>query len=344
MPSIDREYPDLSVYDTPGIDPGSTLQADGTYKFNNTPEIKGKTQVSRDPYLTNRKYAVIISKHNAIDDKHNLMTITGSVPKEFQISHGSSWASPWGGGLMGKGFAGDLMAVMKGNRLLTQSLSLQVWQGAADDTSFSVAFELIAYDDVELDVMVPLRHLMELVVPRLNEAGFLLSPGATIKASALAGLGAGLGTLVAEGTAAIATGAFNTAKDAYALTKTKFNPEDSPDAHSRRMMDGKATTVAGLVNKNAEATYDKLTGAIANSKLGLKSAIEQHMENLIQIDIGDWFTLNNCVITNVEHRLSSQMPGQSGGVLHASVSITFRPMFALTSDDLGNLLRGVSTA
>ena len=340
-------YNNLSAYDggSQPIQDGSTL---GKWVIRGAREKAQPAQaLSRDPYLQNRKYTVLITKHNAIHDRNAVLTIVGAVPKEFMVEHGSTWASPWGGGLMGKGFAGDLMAIMKGNRLLTQTLSLQVWQGSADDTSFSVAFDLIAYDDAELDVMKPLRDLMSLVLPRLDEAtGFMLSPGATIKPSVLAALGSGLGTLVGEGAAAVGAAIATGANKALELTKSKLSSQgsDSIDAQSRRMLNGEGSTFGGIARETADNSYAGASNAIAKSGLGLKKTIEAQMENIIQVNIGDWFEMENCVITDVKHTLSSQLPGQDGGVLHATVSVTFRPMFALTDKDMDTLLRGKSTA
>lgn len=284
---------------------------------------------STDPYLQNRKYAVMFTRHLAINDKDPVLTIVGSVPKEFRIDQTSTWASPWGGGLMGKGFAGDLMAVLKGNRLLTQSLSLQVWQGAADDTSFSVSFDLVAYTSAELDVMGPLRDLLSLAMPSLDKSGFLLSPGATVRPEFLETIGGTLGTLVGQGAAAVATGVSTTAKLGYEALK------------KGELMSNGLTSAVGA---GADVAYKGLTEAVADSRLATKTFIEAGMENLIQVDIGDWFTMNNVVITDVNHTLSPQLPGPDGGVMYANVTVAFRPMFALTSSDLTHLLRGRSTA
>jgi hypothetical protein len=195
-----------------------------------------------------------------------------------------------------------------------------VWQGSSDDTNFSVEFDLVAYSDPDRDVMGPLRDLMSLVLPKVKN-GFLMSPGATIKKEALAKIGGAIGTAVTSGLEASVSG-----------VKAGWD---------------KYNSVPGVINGGAQAvsTAIETAGAgvlkaVGDSGLTSKNAIESEMENIVQIDIGDWFTLNNVVITDVRHTLSAQLPGQTGGLMHATVSLSFRPMFALTTDDLDSLLRG----
>jgi hypothetical protein len=275
---------------------------------------------STDPYLRNPKYTVIISKHSTVNSPDSMLTVVGSVPKSFQIDHSTQWSAPWGAGLAGKGFAGDMMAILMGNRLIAHSASLQVWQGSSDDTNFQVEFDLIAYSDPELDVMKPLRDLMSLVVPYVKD-GFLMSPGATIKPEALNQIGGAIANVVTAGIEATVEGA----KAGWETFKSK------------------PTMVAGASSAVATALQTAGGGvmkAVGDSGLTSKEAIESNMENVIQVNIGDWFTMNNVVITDVRHTLSSQLPGQTGGLMHANVTLSFRPMFALTTLDLPTLLNG----
>ncbi len=275
---------------------------------------------STDPYLRNPKYAVIISKHSSVNSPDSMLTVVGSVPKAFQIDHATQWTAPWGAGLAGNGLAGNMMAVLMGNRLIAHAASLQVWQGSSDDTQFSVEFDLVAYSDPELDVMKPLRDLMSLVLPRVED-GFLMSPGATIKSEALTKIGGKIGTMVTSGLEASVAG-----------VKAGIDTFSSKPG----LINGTAQAVSTALETSGKGVKK----AIGESGLTSKNAIESEMENIIQVNIGDWFELDNAVITDVRHTLSSQLPGQTGGLMHATVTISFRPMFALTVEDIPKLLNG----
>jgi hypothetical protein len=259
---------------------------------------------STDPYLTNPKYLVLITQTL----KQVPTVIKGHVPKEISFSQRAKWTSPWGAGLLSSGNAGDLLALTTGNRLVAQSLSLKVWQGVSDDTSFSVEFELVAHSSTANDVMVPLQNLMKMVVPSIDANGFLKSPGAFMTAEGFKEIGQKFTEVVAS------------------ATKTTVET-------GSKIINGSTGIVAGVQQGSAEVLK-----TAADSGLTRKSAIEKYMDNVIKVDIGDWFSMNNVVITDVQYTLHAQQPGPDGGLMGATVQVTFEPMFTVTAEDIPNLI------
>jgi len=274
---------------------GSSLDAKSSY-------IAGS--VSTDPYLQNRKYTVVISQNL---EKETLVVV-GAVPKDFQFDQRSKWSSPWGAGILGSGMAGDLLALTTGNRLVAQSMSLKVWQGTADDTSFTVDFDLIAYSSTDNDVMQPLRSLMRMVVPSIDTNGFLKSPGAILDSAAMEEIGQKLVSFASATTGAVAKSATN-------------------------MLNGDTGIVTGVQQVGSSTAK-----ALGDSKLTRKEFLEKYMKNIIQVDVGDWFTLKNVAITDVSYTFHAQQPGPRGGLMSASVRVTFEPMFTITAEDIEKLI------
>ena len=103
--------------------------------------------------------------------------------------------------------------------------------------------------------------------------------------------------------------------------------------------DGKKD-VSGILQ---QGTNDA-AAAVKASGLGSKKAIEDILRNKIQVDIGNWFTMKNVVVTDVQHTLKAQQPGANGGIMSATVSFTFCPMFAVTTDDVKTMLKSAPGA
>ena len=74
-----------------------------------------------------------------------------------------------------------------------------------------------------------------------------------------------------------------------------------------------------------------------------KKTIEQYLKNKISIQIGRWFKMENVVIVDVQHDIKGQTPdGDTGQIQAASVTVSFRPMFAVTAEDVVNMFPGGS--
>lgn len=269
------------------------------------------TQGSTDPMLvtSNRKYLVQITQAQdiaTVGTQGQPIIVIGQVPESLQMNQSSSWKAPWGAGLAGDGTISDLLAVSTGTRLLTQVQTLQVWQGAGNDVEFTVTFEFRAYSDVDRDVMIPLRNLSSMALPSVDSSGFLRSPGPILDSEAAGKIGQAAVTAISDIISNVTTAV--------------------------------GTTTPGEQQSKALTGFKALTSTLGTQVGGLKNALEQLLKNKIEVRIGDWFRLPCCIIKDVQHDMKAQQPGPNGGLMAATATVTFAPLFALTVDDLDNLL------
>lgn len=272
------------------------------------PTASGISGGSNDPSLQNRKYTVRISQKNNV--------IVGAVPDSVELNQAANWNAPWAGGVGGA--KGDLLTLTTGTRLVAQVLTLQVWQGGGNnDFDFSLQFELRAYSDAERDVMEPLRVLLSMNMPSLGSNGFLIGPGPQINAEILKTLGAGAGAALSKAGELGVSGV-----------------KAAVDVATGKMANG---SISSLFESASKGVNEIAATAYQNGFS--RKAIEDKMENKIKIEIGDWFRLTNVVITDVRHTLKTQRPGKAVGTLMAAdVTVSFRPMFTLTAEDIPQLL------
>lgn len=262
---------------------------------------------STDPHLQNRRYTVRIYQNSDV--------VVGAVPDDLEINQAASWNAPWAGGIGGA--KGDMLALGMGTRLVAQVLTLQVWQGGGNnDFDFTLTFELRAWSDSERDVMVPLRTLLRMTVPSLDANGFLQAPGPRLTKDGIKKLGAGVAAV------AVKTGevVVDAAKAGYKVATGEM----------------KNGGIGSITDSAANAVNQ--IGTTAKESGLTRKGIEANMENKIKIEIGDWFRMTNVVVTDVRHTLKPQRPGTAGTVMAADVTISFRPMFTVTAEDIPLIL------
>lgn len=274
---------------------------------------------STDPMLvtSNRKYLVQISQDQdiaTVGTQGQPLIVYGQVPEELQMDQQVKWQAPWGAGLAGDGQIADLLAVTMGTRLLAQVQTLQVWQGSGNDFDFTVILEFRAWSDVDRDVMIPMQNLLSMSLPSVDPStGWLRSPGPILDAAAIKAIGQGAVSTI------------------QSLSATGTN------SYTQSTTDGQTQFKAGLTALQA-------IGAQAGQTLNVaKTQLEQLMKNKIEVRIGDWFRMSNVVITNVQNTLHAQQPGPTGGVMSGTSTVTFRPMFAVTTDDIKSILMTAQT-
>jgi hypothetical protein len=274
---------------------------------------------STDPMLvaSNRKYLIQITQAQdiaTVGTQGQPLIVIGQVPEELQMDQSVQWKAPWGAGLAGEGTVSDLLAVTMGSRLLAQVQTLQVWQGSGNDFDFTVIIEFRAWSDVDRDVMIPMQNLLAMSVPSVDPStGWLRSPGPILDAAAVKAIGQGAVSVVSD----LLSTAQSTATKALTDGQGGFKAAVS--------------TIASV-------------GSAAGQKLKTaKSELEQLLKNKVEVRIGDWFRMSNVVITNVQNTLKPQQPGPNGGVMAGTSTVTFRPMFAITTDDIQSILMTAST-
>lgn len=269
--------------------------------------------VSGDPDLSHPNYTVIITQAQDAGGKGKPGTarvVVGSMPDTIELNQAVGWKAPWGAGIAGEGAVSDVLA-LTGNRLVAQVMTLKVWQGSTNDFDFTVQFQLRAWTDPELDVMEPLRNLLRMSLPSMNEAGFLTSPGPVLKEEA-----------IKEGASTTAEILGDAAGSLMDLAK-------------EAMKDTTSSLTAKVKNFKSGAT-----DVLAATGITKKSFLESRMSNIISIQIGTWFSLHNVLIQDVRYTLNTQTPyGPTGQPTSADVTVSFTPMFAITQEDISTILK-----
>jgi len=267
-----------------------------------------------DPMLmtSNRKYLIQITQAQdiaTVGTQGQPLIVVGQVPEELQMDQSVNWKAPWGAGLAGDGTTSDLLAVTMGTRLLAQVQTLQVWQGSGNDIDFTVTLEFRAWSDVDRDVMIPMQNLLAMSVPSVDPStGWLRSPGPILDAAAVKAIGQGAVSVVSD------------------LVDAGTN------AATKALTDGQG------YSKAVVSTFQAV-GSKAGQKLrAAKGELEQLLKNKIEVRIGDWFRMSNVVVTNVQNTMKPQQPGPNGGIMAGTSTVTFRPMFAITTDDIQSIL------
>lgn len=102
------------------------------------------------------------------------------MPENFNFSLGSSFASPFAQGFVRNGIA-TATTLLGLTNLVTQSMTMQVWQGTTD-VQFQMTFELFATTDADKEVVKPIYDLLSLTLPGRTSSfgGFLVPPGPSI--------------------------------------------------------------------------------------------------------------------------------------------------------------------
>lgn len=273
---------------------------------------------STDPNLNNRNYTVIITQDQDLPAGPPRIVV-GAVPQSIQIAQNVEWKAPWGAGLAGDGAVGDFLAATRGNRLVAQVATMQVWQGSGNDFEFTVQFELRAWSDPVRDVLDPLRTLLRMSLPSKTESGFLKSPGPILGADGVDAVSGHLTSVVSDVLSAGLRGYTGV---------------------SSQTSDG-SSSILNSVAGGAKAAYE----AAKNSKIADKNTIENYLKNKISIQIGRWFFMKNVVVTQVQHDIQTQTPDRRSGIIQsASVTVGFKPMFSITAEDVDSMLRSGGVA
>lgn len=288
-----------------------------------------KKGVTTDPTLTqgSRRFIVTIKQDQDTPVFKGLgrdpMVVVGQIAEDFTIDQDVRWDTPWGAGLIGDAGIANLLA-LTGTRLVSQVMTLQVWQGAGNDIDFTVSFELRAWSSTLNDVMIPLQYLLAMSMPSRSDNGFLRSPGPILDTESFAKMGQGIPKAVSRVSSA--------AGEAF-----KEIAGAASSAVTGSMSDG-ATSALSVVSGNSPAM--KNLSKTIGEELPSADSVSKNMKNKISISIGDWFTLENIVVVKVSHTLKPQMIAGDGGLMSANVTVVFRPMFALTANDIPRILRG----
>jgi len=289
----------------------------------------GQKQSTDPAFQNNPDYIVMIKQAQdtaTIGTKGQDVFIIGAAPKDFQVQQQADWKAPFGAGLLGTGTIADMVAVATGQRLLAQVFTLKVWQGSTNDIQFTVTMEFRTWSDSDADVMQPLRNLLGLTMPSVAADGFLQAPGPIITQEALTAVGA----TAAKGFVAVTKDVVGGIGGAFgSLTGSSYSSSSSTT-------NGASNFVATATKAAANVATD-----VGNTAKQMKDAVDKGTTNKCSITIGEWFHLDNIVITDVQYSIDGQRIGQAKRQpMSATATVSFVPMFALTVDDIPTLLGG----
>jgi hypothetical protein len=222
---------------------------------------------------------------------------------------------------------------MFGVRPATQLLTVQVWQGTeANDLSFDLVFT--THSDPVKDVQKPVYDLMSMVIPSVDTAGFLMSPGPTLDPAKAKEL---VDTVIAQGKEiASSLGSFASqlgeGVGAAGLSLASNASGKTPDNYKTETLNN--TEKQAIPEKGSGV---RATGATASA---LKSQLTAAIKNRISIAFGKLLFIRDIVVVSATPRWNlTSLDAQTGLPNMCTVSVTVRPLFAVTTQDLEEMFQ-----
>jgi hypothetical protein len=247
----------------------------------------------------------------------NHIVVEAPMPETFEFDVASSYATILPQGLTGGSIATAMAAF--GVRLASPALTAQLWQGSSE-IQLNLALEFHTENDPVADVQTPILNLNRLVLPSISSTTDMLqSPGPTLNMDQLGTIASGIKTSAANFINNIIGGASGTATPVPAALKS-------------------ASTGA-----NAGANAAVNTSNTQNPKLGTSQYWKTQIENQISIRVGNYMYFDSVVITEVRQTFMSKIDAITGLPHHATVNITFKPLFMLTVEDLATVFTSNSS-
>jgi hypothetical protein len=266
--------------------------------------------------MSNTSYLVVVQQSTTN------ISVTAPMPDEFAFDVGASYEQ-----MLPQGFFGgrvlNIAAAAAGTKLAVQAFTAQLWAGNTD-TLLSVELVFHTETDPVADVRTPIVNLLKLTMPSISgNTGFLNNPGPSIDWS-IAGqaVGTGLGQ-AAAGVGSLfgsaASGVVNFASSALGALSKQGSMTDS----NTQVADGANNTVAQALSQNPS--------------IGTAAYWKSRVKNQISIKVGNYLMFDSVVVTNVNLTFASNFDAQTGLPHNARVSVTFKPLFMLTQQDLDTL-------
>lgn len=230
------------------------------------------------------------------------------LPEEYALSLGANYQAPFSQGPIDPQSRVGRGASAFGLQFANKAMSMQLWQGS-NEMEFTIPLVLQVESDPYKDVLKPLGTLYELMLPRENVAGGLLtSPGPHLD---LEKLKEGIKTEeIKSDLGAIADGFMSDSN--FSLTETGT-------------WGGTASGAANAANKALAVFTNSITAGIKYN---------------ISLTLGNFQHFPSVIITNVQQDTKVRPDWQTGTMTRINVSVTFRTFFTPTNRDLQHLLQG----
>jgi len=256
----------------------------------------------------NPNYRITIMQSSGLGVATNsnaAIIVEAPMPETFEFDSQASYATMLPQGLTGGALATGLAAF--GLRFASPALTAQMWQGSTEN-ELHLALEFHTESDPVADVQLPILNLNRLTMPSISSAtGMLQSPGPIVDYTQIGTIASNAGTQL-----------LNTLKNAVS---------------------GKVTPTPATMNNTSVNTNDGANSAAVkpttqNPTLGTSQYWKTKIKNQISIRIGSYMYFDSVVITQVQQTFMSNIDAITGLPHHATVNITFRPLFMLTVEDL----------
>ncbi len=276
--------------------------------------------------MSSQPYIVTIQQNS-----NPAIVIEAPMPDSFAFDVGASYEQMLPQGMTNNSVL-NTAAALTGTRLAVQALTAQLWGGSTDS---ELSMELVFHTETDpyYDVRMPIVNLLKLTMPTVDtKSGFLGSPGpqidfskaGTIFSDAASTVGNDVGSLLgglASGIENIAVGAWNALTSGTPLgTAPK----------SASMTETNTQVANGQSNSVAQALQQ-------NPNLGTAAYWNTMIKNKISISIGSYLYFDSVVITRVSQTFASNFDAQTGLPHDVRVSVSFKPLFMLSQQDLETL-------
>lgn len=297
-------------------------------------------------------YRVTIQRTSYSPNKRPIKVV-GYLPQEFQFGVTAEFDRPFANVAenlvqgMTAGL-GKTIAGVAGTSLVSPVLTASIWQGSStNEMTLELHFE--ARNNALQEIRQPLLNLLELVTPKLTDQGLMESPASYLKVSpqdaqtffenarktitsVASGSGTG-GSLLDTVTGALneVTGVITSSLSGALSTANQENLESLKDT-------GKE------VATRSKDALQALNPSANLKKLNTASYWQQALDSTVSVRIGDYVEFPCVVVTGVSSTLESMIDRQTGWPTHATISVTFMPMFASTIEDMQvNFLSGATS-
>lgn len=252
------------------------------------------------------------------------------LPEEYSLALGASYQAPFAQGPKDLHAHVGPAASAFGVQFANKAMTMQLWQGS-NDMEFSLPLVLQIENDPNADVLKPLSALYELVLPRENIAGGLMtSPGPHLDLELLKqgikgdqAVDQAIGDIFAPNGESALGAAVNGATG----TVSSFS--------GATMSDATANTI-GVAGEGIKNTFNAGNRALANLSNTVTSAIKYN----IALMIGQFQFFPSVVITNVQQDTKVRPDSETGTMSRINLTVSFRTFYTQTNRDLPSLLLG----
>lgn len=229
------------------------------------------------------------------------ITVDAWLPETVGMDVNATYDTPYAQGLGSANEKLGAFAQFIGMNLTTQALTAQIWQGGAF-INFQLPFIFQAETSAEKDVMLPIKDLLRLTMPKDPSGGGILeAPGPHVDIKKLA----------QNGGAGVAKAAQDFRENGLSkMIDTAKQALDDPL--------GTATKVKDAANVVSQRVSQALVNSVVNN---------------ISLYVGQFLYFPSVVITDVSPTFDVSLDG-TGKPTRATVDVSFRTFYVPTQNDI----------